>query len=42
LNADNLLRVPSAAVADIVSRYIEHLIAKYQATGTSIARAFTG
>jgi phosphatidylserine/phosphatidylglycerophosphate/cardiolipin synthase-like enzyme len=35
LNAENLLLIQSEAVAETFSRYIDHLIAKYQATGTA-------
>jgi phosphatidylserine/phosphatidylglycerophosphate/cardiolipin synthase-like enzyme len=39
LNAENLLLFQSAAVAETYSRYIDHLIAKYQVTGAAGASA---
>ncbi|HEV2235318.1 MAG TPA: phosphatidylserine/phosphatidylglycerophosphate/cardiolipin synthase family protein [Ktedonobacterales bacterium] len=34
-NAENILLIQSAALADTYSAFIDHLIAKYQATGTA-------
>jgi phosphatidylserine/phosphatidylglycerophosphate/cardiolipin synthase-like enzyme len=42
LNGENLLLIQSAAVAETFSRYINHLIAKYQATGTAGDAALGG